>query len=368
MEFLHSRGNRARILAPDWVRELVKSNSDASTSADVFWTSDIDELQPRDDENHNFIIIADDANEERAALGSLSLASGSKAYGLFDHILPALLCGPNGFGRARTTKNLKRFAIFCVPRSGSRYLSATLSRRGLGAPQEHLREPLASVITDGNLSFAPAFAALERFGQHNGVFGTKLISTFLIKSSRNKLPKLKSNVSWMVERGYHFVYLTRPLNEAVISSYIAYRMNKWHFFGELDAQARAKLDELVFDERAAWQEYIRFRAQRIIADHVAEEFSMPVFQYSVLQDNVDEVVSLLCGRMDIDCTNLEPGKTQIPVATRGVSPTYARFTQKLDELLKRQQSEMQHMTVKELVTLTGLSKEEAGELASSSVV
>jgi LPS sulfotransferase NodH len=365
-EFLRSRGDRARIFAPDWVRKRVLMDKPAPGRA--FWTSDIASLPGSSGQTQNFIVIAETAEEEKAALETLSLANGSKAYGLFEHIVPALLCGPNGYGRARTLKNLKRFAIFCVPRSGSRYLSTVLIKRGIGAPQEHLREPLAAIVSDGKMGFGPAIAALERFGQNNGIFGTKLISTFLIKASGSESDEINGNIRWMRDRGYQFVYLARPLNETVISSYIAYRMNKWHFFGELDDQARAKLDQLVFDERAAWQEYIRFRAQRLIADRIAKEFAMPVFTYKTLEEDVDTVVQSLCKRLDIDTGGLEPGKTQIPVATRNVSPVYSTFSAKLDDLLARRADEINPHTAEEIRVFTGCPQKQCDELSVNPVL
>ena len=191
-----------------------------------------------------------------------------------------------------------------------------LSNAGLGAPQEHIRKPLASIITAGKFGFAPAVQALERFGQRNSIFGTKLISTFLFHACREDLSELNANIAWMTRRGYQFIYLTRPLNEIVVLSYIAYRMDKWHFFGEIDDTLRARLDALAFDDHAVWEEYIRYRAHRFIADHIAVLHNMQLFAYSDVQRNVGGIITYLCNRLQVDAGSLKSRFTPIPTVAR----------------------------------------------------
>lgn len=365
IKFLRSRGERARIIAPAWVRERVMSDIPESEPVpQATWSEEVLASAPKVDGAWNFIVIADDAAKESAAVTSLALRKGMKAYGLFGDILPALLCGANGFGRGRSTRTVKRYAVLCIPRSGSRYLASMLNRAGLGAPQEHLREPLASVITDGKLGFVEAMEGLERFGQRNGIFGTKLISTFIIAASNEKLSVLEANIGAMVARGYQFVHLDRPLNDAVISSYIAFRLNKWHFFGELDTSTRNTLDELAFDDRAVWDEYIRFRAQKIVTDHLAQRFKVPSFPYSTVQQGAEEIIASICDRLNVKRDDLEPGSALIPVPTRRESQTYGDFEKSLEAVLASRHTEIVPRTIKELRRVAGVDERTAERLAA----
>ncbi len=182
------------------------------------WTQDPGTPAPKIDGVWNYIIIAEDARRERSIISTIPAHSGLKVYGLLQDVIPAILCGASGIPRGLPNRDVKRYAVLCLPRSGSRYLVSVLNRHGLGIPLEHLREPLAAAIIDGKLGFKRAVESLERFGQRNGIFGTKLISSFLIGACNGDLSKMEINIGWMVERGYQFVYLDRPLNDAVISN------------------------------------------------------------------------------------------------------------------------------------------------------
>lgn len=366
LKFLRTRREHARIIAPAWVRELVTAGIplDQRDSA-ASWSESIGNPDPKADGIWNYIVIAPDADREQALVADLNLRGGLKVFGLLGQVLPALLCNVNGFARGRSARGLKRYALLCVPRSGSRYLSSMLDRQGLGAPQEHLRDPLAVAITDGKFGYRAAVEALERYGQRNGIFGTKLISTFLLKACRSQLSEVETNLAWMRDRGYHLLYITRPLNETVISSYIAMRLNKWHFFGEIDQAAKERLDEMAFDRRAVWDEYVRFRAQKALMDHVARRFAIPSFSYSEIQSNVDRIVSSVCTSLKVDAEHLKTGAAAIPVATRRESGTYESFASSLDELLEERRSEILPNTTRQLQILAGLGPERAGGIATA---
>ena len=313
----------------------------------------------------NFIVVADDAVQEDAKLKSLNLRAGSTAFGLFSHVVPALLCHADGLARPARAPSLKRYAILCLPRSGSRYLTAKLSEAGVGAPLEHLREPLATAITNGKLGFASSIKALERFGQTNGIFGTKLISTFLIDASGENLSSLKRNIGWMLKRGYQFIYLERPLQDAVVSSYIAFRLKKWHFFSEMNPGIRDKLDALPFEEGAVWDEYIRFLADKIIIEHISRSCEMTSFEYATVRDRVNDIVAWLCHRMQTDLKTLKRGFAPIPIPTRDQSATYTVFTERLSALLEHRGGELEGRTIKRLCERTALKRKAAEKLVAA---
>jgi LPS sulfotransferase NodH len=362
MTFLRSRGARAHIVAPNHVRDLIFPDKPQVPRRNAAtWSEDTAEIAQLGQEKTNFIAVAEDADRERQILDTLR-QSGLKAFGLFSHVVPALLCSASGLAPGKPLADLKRYAILCVPRSGSRYLSAELSVRGVGVPREHIREPLAQIIAAGKLGFEPAIEALEKFGHRNGIFGTKLISTFVIHASHSRSSELRGNVEWMAERGYRFVHLDRPLNETVISSYIAYQMRKWHFFGKVDADARKRLDSLVFEDGAAWNEYVRFRSEKVVIDAASRWVGATTVAYSEVEANVGNIVSQVCTLIDIDPTTLRPGSVPVPVQTSKESTTYRVFAERLMELLERRAADIEPATVKKARSIAALSQKEAEDI------
>jgi LPS sulfotransferase NodH len=364
LSFLRGRGPHAHIIAPNRVRDKVfPGGSNIPRPHSATWSQDITDVARAERTGRNIIVIAEGADKERAILESL-VATGAKTYGLFSHVVPALLCSTNGLAAGRPVTDLKRYAILCVPRSGSRYLSAVLSIRGVGVPKEHIREPLAQIITAGKLGFGHAVEALEKFGQRNGIFGTKLISTFLLHASHGRMSELKKNISWMAERGYRFVHLDRPLGDAVISSYIAFQMRKWHFFGAMDEDAREKLDSLVFEDGAAWEEFVRFRSEKVVIDAVCASLDAPVVPYSKVEADAEGVVSMVCGFINADLASLKPGSVAVPIQTRSESPTYQIFADRLAAILERRAADIEPATIRKVRALTALSHDEAEEIVS----
>ena len=161
--------------------------------------------------------------------------------------------------------------------------------------------------------------------------------------------------------------LARPLDEAVISSYIAFQLKKWHFFGEVDSDARATLDALAFHDNVVWEEHIRFLADKIIIDHVASTYEIPAFEYATVRDNVGEIVASLRSRMQIDGNNLKRGSAKIPIPTRNESSIYGEFTERLGALLERRGSELEARTIKRLCERTSLKRQAAERLVSESM-
>ncbi|HEX3663659.1 MAG TPA: hypothetical protein VHU23_00270 [Rhizomicrobium sp.] len=363
--FFRARGSRARIIAPGWVRARIAAvDAQAAPELRASWTEDIESSAPTTEGNWNYIVVADDADRERAMIAKLAERGETKIHGLFRDVLPAILCGESNVSSGRQLPDLKRYAVLCLPRSGSRYLASVLDRHGLGAPKEHLREPLAKAITDGKLGFRNAVKGLERFGQRNGIFGTKLISSFLIKASHGDLSRLEGNIGWMAQRGYQFFYLDRPLNDAVISSYIASRLQKWHFFEQMDNATKDFLDKLEFDGDSALNEYIRFRAQKATFAYLGRRFSMPSFPYATLQDSIGSVVDAICNRLEVDQGSLIAGSASVPVSTRAESPTYGNFATALETMLQHNRNDIDSRTVKQLRTLVGIGRADAERMAA----
>jgi LPS sulfotransferase NodH len=361
--FFRNRGEAAHIIAPAWVREHIMANIPAGFPAPgASWSEPpVSNVPPEG--VWNLFVIAESARDEEKALSALSLRKGMKAFGLFADVMPAILCGVRNLPTPPQSESPGRYAILAIPRSGSRYVAAMLTISGLGVPREHLRPPLAAAIANGELSFGAAIERLERFGQRNGIFGTKLISAFLLAACAGSLAELESNIGWMAAQQYQFLLLDRPLNDAVISNYIASRLGTWHFFGSMDQETRSVLSELKFDSDAAWKEYIRFRAQKIIMAHLAEKFGAAVFSYSLVQESVDKVVSFVRDRLKVDPAQLKVGSAAVPVPTRSESETYESFSVSLVELIEQRRNEILPETIRTLRGLLDVDKRHAERLA-----
>jgi LPS sulfotransferase NodH len=309
-------------------------------------------------------VLAEDAAQERSAIKAL-VRPGCKTFGLYQHIVPALICHADGLSRPASTESLKRYAILCVPRSGSRYLAATLWKAGVGAPGEHLREPLAVIATGAKLGFAPSIRAVEKYGQANGVFGTKLVSTFLLDASSSRFAVLEKNVEWLAKRGYRFLYLERPLIESVVSSYIAVHLKKWHFFAPLDDGERERLESAPFSETQIWGEYIRFKADKAIMHRLVTKHGIHTFQYDEVCNGTDGIVNWLCEQISLDLSKLKKASSvQVPIATRTQSGMYEEFTRRLNELLHSRRGDLDPDVLARITERTGLQRNGAQKLLS----
>jgi LPS sulfotransferase NodH len=306
--------------------------------------------------------VAQDAPQERSTIKSLT-RPGCKTFGLFQHVVPALICHADGLARPASTDSLKRYAILCVPRSGSRYLAATLWKAGVGAPLEHLREPLATIATQARLGFGSSMKAVEKYGQANGIFGTKLVSTFLLDASSSRIATLEKNVDWLAKRGYCFLYLERPLIESVVSSYIAVHLKKWHFFAPLDDNERERLERAPFSEAQIWGEYIRFKADKAIMHRVVSKYNIHTFQYEEVCNRTDGIVNRLCEWISVDALKLkQAAPVQVPIATRTQSGMYEEFTGELKALLRRRRDDLDKDVLARIRERTGLPLSDARKL------
>jgi hypothetical protein len=123
---------------------------------------------------------------------------------------------------------------------------------------------------------------------------------------------------------------------------------------------------LKFDERAVWDEYIRFRAQKAVTDHIRQHFNFPTFSYAVVEHSVETIVSSVCERLHVVAEELEAGVAALPVATRGESPAYGKFAEGLNELIERRKDQILPNTVRMLSQLVGVGPDVAEGLAQSS--
>ncbi len=131
----------------------------------------------------------------------------------------------------------------------------------------------------------------------------------------------------------------------------------------MDEPTKSLLDNLEFDKDAAWNEYIRFRAQKAAITYLARRFSMPSISYATVESSVESVVASLCERLNVDPAELAGGSASVPVPTRAGSSSYEAFSKALDDLLHHQRDEVEPRTIKTLQNLVGADLRMAKTLA-----
>lgn len=90
-------------------------------------------------------------------------------------------------------------SIICLPRSGSTWFGKILEKLGIGIPDEHVRPGLAYLNASfGSYGFSLDvwFRLVVRLFQHNGIFATKFITTFLMMLSSKPPEKQLAEIKW----------------------------------------------------------------------------------------------------------------------------------------------------------------------------
>lgn len=126
-----------------------------------------------------------------------------------DHVLRIISkCPPDSVSTdALATSELKKVAVFSLPRSGSTHFAGLLTASGVGRCVEHLREPLVRLLLSAP-ACEPAIERLFRFGQQNGFFSTKIISHFFLDLARKGCNE--SDALQFFERNHvRAIYLSR---------------------------------------------------------------------------------------------------------------------------------------------------------------
>ena len=139
------------------------------------------------------------------------------------------------------------YAIFTTPRSGSTYLCNLLESTGIaGYPGEHLRFAAQELARYCNFDYLKLLDSLRSYRvTNNGVFGTKLISHFLLE-----LKQTKPDFQQIFPAIDKFILLVRQDKVAqAVSLVIAQRTEIWHLRGNgQNANYQAKLENIAIDD------------------------------------------------------------------------------------------------------------------------
>jgi LPS sulfotransferase NodH len=176
-----------------------------------------------------------------------SINSNRKHLSFIYEIIPYLLSKPSPIKLKEIAGYLENvsmmphtlYAVVCTPRSGSTFLCDLISQNIGGKAIEHLRDPLLYLLKHRetlNIDFSLFIEKLLVFCSVNGVFGTKLISHFLLDLV-NFLEddELSLIIDYFNMRGLKVVYLYREDKYAqTVSKYLASRSKKWHVISSND--------------------------------------------------------------------------------------------------------------------------------------
>lgn len=276
--FLSGRGDKTHVIAPPRFLEALRALNPTSA-----WTGASEVMGIPASSRWIFV---HDPTDEAGLLARVSAVAppGSRVRGLLQHLIP-LLVTRQGFS-ATPWEQLPapevRYALVCLPRTGSTYLCELLEAAGLGAPREHLRPPLLHVLRSRQISEEAVYQTILRHGAAKGVFGTKLISEFL-----DKLPgPPASRLMCLAERGFRFIHLQRDLSSQAVSKYLAGQSGVWHQRGHNSTGAIQRLEAVPYDFGLLCQRYQQaWAAQRWLLEAVTR---LPVG--TVLNVDYDQLV------------------------------------------------------------------------------
>jgi LPS sulfotransferase NodH len=278
LRHLSRAGDGARIIAPEAVLDRIRALNPACPAIGA-------NIDPVSGAPLN-IYVWD------AETGSLSEVRqrfrGNRVIGIFRDVWPATVT------RTRPLANVPEplpvshgnFVILCVPRSGSNYLCELLQASGLGQPAEHLRDLFIALYSRG----WPAGLLMQRFmarGIRNGVFGTKIVSNFLLRDGPGS-PLCYSMEGWLKQNNFHVVLLRRDTVEQAVSAYFAQTTAVWH---STDPQSLAGHHDVAYDF-AAIASYCRsFIQSTLVLEEMVRRFpSVTVVDYDELDRSPHEVV------------------------------------------------------------------------------
>jgi LPS sulfotransferase NodH len=339
------------VLAPPFIRRIILAQ--APTCAACWWSGlpDAAALPP---DATNIVVVSEFADSEAQAEMMYKTADQTHVYGFYKHIIPAITADADPMSYNQRHHPEKRYALFCVPRSGSTYLCALLTNAGLGAPAEHLRVSADHAIGRAGLSFATWLEAIELYGNVDGIFGTKIIPHHVFPASGRNYQRLSAIVDEFAEKGYVLFFLRRKLVDCIVSSLIALAARRWHVFSE---EARLRLADSVdlsaIDDALLQRQITHCVADLLILSAVLRRPDVVEFDYDALTARPATVVAQVRGALRLGPT-AESGRALVPLPTSGVISAYAIIKKAICDRVARESEQLASITLRRMMTKTGL--------------
>lgn len=176
-------------------------------------------------------------------------------------------------------KEIRSYAVLCTPRTGSTMLVDMLRQLDvLGFPREHLRDGVLSLVEHTDFDFEHWMAAvLKSQVSKNGVFGTKIISHFLLRAI--ELNGIKSIQIPELQFTPKIIRLRRrDLIAHALSTYLSQKSQVFFESDQKKRDLRANyLDGLKYDFDSLYKVYKGIRRQEDRVDKVLDKFDGEVF-------------------------------------------------------------------------------------------
>lgn len=210
-----------------------------------------------------------------------------------------------------------KYAIICPPRSGSTWLCEMLTRSGIGAPREHLRQSVILLARCGRLRPIRYSSAVVVAAARNGVFGTKMASD-LVADWRNSEIRLVTLARRMAAERFAVVTLKRRDRVAqAISFYFARRSRIAHV---RDPARLADIEraQIGYDFRQIDAMCRFFAQQEALADRFARAIAPSVLRldYEDIQSDPAAAVQRIAGHIGVDPPSIAPRSGLIKISSQ----------------------------------------------------
>ncbi len=253
--FLETRGAQAHILTDSLHSTEIARNGLFSISCE---TSD-----PNIQLKHNILVLLH--RHERQVLRQMAAHHSDKNILSVRHdVASSLLAGiwPLAPFSRPQGQQIRKYLILCNPRSGSTYLTEALSQLGVGEPREHLREETVYLFSNKSFRFAYFVDQLTKKAEHNGFFGTKVISHFF-KSLFPHRSTFHLAARWLQRFDWKLIYLRRADKvDQALSAYFAKQTNLWHVEDGAPVVTEPPYDygsiRRFYDHFVSWEEDLEF--------------------------------------------------------------------------------------------------------------
>lgn len=325
--FLATRSKNSCILCEPGLRDQIKSKyrDCAATWLPLDGAMERGRIQGR-----NVFVVAGDRGVEQPLAQQARTAGAARALTFLDDVLPSLVTRANLFGEH--AEPTRRYALVSIPRTGSTYLCALLANHGLGVPLEHIRDPAAQTVNGDPDNFDQLLAGLEKYGSRNGIFGTKLISHFLLAASNESVGVAAKLVDVLERRGYRLMYLHRNFIDCLVSNLIANKLGTWHIYdAEGASRLRSRSDAVEMDKPFVLKHFLDMAVQKIALDVARGGHPCMEIDYDELLKDADAVVERMAKDLQFDPVESESRAMPVPESTR----EQVQFYEPVKALLKK---------------------------------
>lgn len=327
--FISAQSPRAHVIAPEQVvqRFLQWPGFSYGTLADP--------IPPEKD-----VFVWDLDPTELAAARQFAL-DRPRVFGILHDGWAAAVAGAPDSGLGSHPAPAIRYAILCPPRSGSTHLCDLLFAAGLGNPREHLRPAFLQLYRAG-YPFRDLMARMVERGARNGIFGTKVISTFLWAVGFSTVE------NYLKAHNFNIILLTRDPIEQAISGYFAHHTGIWHQYGDSSADYNA----VPYDADAIREEYRQLVKANAVLVEFTERFSrVHRVSYPELDRAPRGVLRDIAALLGVEAPFAEPhvGEKKISARQPRMTEYRERFKQEITERPSRSTSPPDKATLRSLV-------------------